>query len=231
MAAGKASLWAEELDRVVAVVNHQVILASDVDLEMRLERLLPNLAADERGKGAMVRALDRLTTQALIDQQIVEEDPQGLEVEDGELNRSLNELRQNVPACRQVDCRSDDGWARYLSTVDLTPARVAEYWRHRMALLRFIEERFRAGIRITPEEIAQYYQEKLVPEYARREDAPALEKVSQRIQEILLQQKVNLLFNDWLNSLKEEGQVEILDPLLEPGTSKAGAGPGGGVGR
>jgi peptidyl-prolyl cis-trans isomerase SurA len=83
-----------------------------------------------------------------------------------------------------------------------------------MAVLRFIELRFRSGIRITPEEIQKYYQDSLVPKYARSEDAPSLEKLSQRIQEILLQERVNSLLNDWVKSLQEQGQVEILDPAL-----------------
>jgi hypothetical protein len=98
-----------------------------------------------------------------------------------------------------------------------------------MAVLRFIELRFRSGIRITPEEIAAYYKDSLVPKYARPQDAPPLEKISPRIQEILLQQRVNLLLNDWLKSLQDQGQVEILDPTLRKPDSEedggAAAGP------
>jgi hypothetical protein len=68
---------------------------------------------------------------------------------------------------------------------------------------------------------------------------PTLDKVSPRIEEILLQQKVNLLFDDWLTNLHKQGEVEVLEPELEspesPGipetsiesTSKDGTGGGG----
>jgi peptidyl-prolyl cis-trans isomerase SurA len=104
-----------------------------------------------------------------------------------------------------------------------------------MALLRFIEQRFRSGIRIAPEEIQKYYQETLVPQYTKSSDAPPLDRISNRIQEILLQQQVNILLNDWLKSLKEQGQVEILDPAFaEPATptpqpGSASPGEGGGL--
>ena len=217
---------ATELDRVVAVVNNQAILASDLDFEMHVFKLLP---IGSRRDLTPASSLERLTTRALIEQQILQQDPHGMDVSPKDLNDSLDELRQNLPACKQRDCSTEAGWAAYLATLGLTPDRVADYWAHRMAVLRFIEMRFRSGIRITPEEIAAYYKDSLVPKYAKPEDAPPLEKISPRIQEILLQQRVNLLLNDWLKSLQDQGQVEILDPALRKPDSEddggAAAGP------
>ena len=201
----------QELDSVVAVVNNQTILASDLDLEMRIFKLLP--IGGKRDFTAQ-KSLERLITRALIEQQILQQDPHGMDVTPAELTASLEELRQSLPACKQTDCSTPAGWASYLSTFGLTSDRVADYWSHRMAVLRFIELRFRSGIRITPEEIATYYKDSLVPKYARPGDAPPLEKIAPRIQEILLQQRVNVLLNDWLKSLQDQGQVEILDPTL-----------------
>ena len=205
------TLKPQTLDSVVAVVNSQVILSSDLDLEMRVFRLLP---IGSREDFTSAKALQRLTTRALIEQQIVQEDPQGLDISPKELQDSLTELRQSLPVCKIRDCTTTAGWTAYLATLGLTPERVSAYWTHRMAVLRFIELRFRSGIRITQEEIQKYYQETLVPKYAKPEDAPPLEKLGPRIQEILLQQQVNALLNDWLKSLQDQGQVEVLDPAL-----------------
>jgi len=211
-----------QLDSVVAVVNNQVVLASDLDLEMRVFRLLP---IGSRGDFTPAKSLERLTMRALIEQQILLEDPHGLEVSPKDLEDSLAELRQNLPDCKHRDCVSNQGWAAFLATLGLTPERVSQYWARRMAVLRFIELRFRSGNRVTPEEIEKYYRESLVPKYAKPEDAPPLDKVSQRIQEILLQQKVNALLNDWLKSLQDQGQVEILDPALKAASAKDEAKP------
>jgi peptidyl-prolyl cis-trans isomerase SurA len=210
-AAGTDAGRPQMLDRVVAVVNDQVILASDIDLEMRIFHLLP---IGDRGDSTPPKALERLTTRLLIEQQIVQEDPHGLEIAPAELAAGLTELRQSLPACKRRDCTTLAGWSAYLATLGLTPARVADYWSHRMAVLRFIEQRFRSGVRIAPEEIQKYYRETLVPRYASPQDAPPLERISPRIQEILLQQQVNVLLNDWLKSLQDQGHVEILDPAL-----------------
>jgi hypothetical protein len=214
------------LDSVIAVVNNQVILASDLDLEMRVFRLLP---IGKRGDFTPAKALERLTTRALIEQQIVQEDPHGLDIAPKELTDSLDELRQSLPACKLRDCATSAGWAAYLATLGLSPERVSDYWTHRMAVLRFIELRFRSGNRVTPEEIQKYYKEEMVPKYARPEDAPALEKISPRIEEILLQQKVNALLEDWLKSLQDQGQVEILDPVLRAQAAEENAQPASAV--
>jgi hypothetical protein len=201
----------QTLDSVVAVVNSQVILASDLDLEMRVARLLP---VGDPSDASPTAALQRLITRALIEQQIQQEDPQALQVTRQDLDDSLNELRQNLPACKHRDCDTQAGWAGYLASMGLTADRFDDYWSRRIAVLRFIEQRFRSGIRITPEEIEKYYRLTLVPHYDSAQEAPALDKVAPRIQEILLEQQVNALLDDWLKSLQSQGQVEILVPSL-----------------
>jgi len=48
--------------------------------------------------------------------------------------------------------------------------------------------------------------------------------VSSRIEEILLQQRVNQLFDDWLATLRKQGQIEVLDPSLETATANGDQG-------
>ena len=211
------------LDSAIAVVNNQVILKSDLDLETKIFKLLPiGDASDYTAQ----KAMERLVTRALIEQQILLEDPHGLEVSPQDLQASLTELRQSLPACKHRDCTTAAGWRSYLLTLDLSPDRVESYWANRMAILRFIEQRFRSGIRIAPEEIQKYYQTDLLPRYAKPEDAPPLARLSDRIQEILLQQRVNALLGDWLKSLQSQGQVEVLDASLRAPGSDAGDGLG-----
>jgi hypothetical protein len=85
-----------------------------------------------------------------------------------------------------------------------------------MEMLAFIERRFRQGIRISQEETETYYRDSLLPQYAKGEKVPALNDVAPRIEEILLQQQVSAMFTAWLENLRKQGDVEILDPALEP---------------
>jgi hypothetical protein len=211
------------LDSVVAVVNNQAILGSDIDHEIRLSVLDP-------GRGGMgvltpARALDQLIGRALIQQQIRQEDVQASEPTQAEVNARLGEIRRELPACVRQNCGSDAGWKAFLAAHALTEEGVEAYLRYRLQILRFIEQRFRQGISISPEEIAAYYHETLLPQYAKGEAIPPLDKVSARIQEILLQQRVNGLFDDWLNNLRKQGDVEVLDPSLETPAAPAASNP------
>lgn len=198
------------LDRVEAVVNRQVILASDLDKEIRLSVLDP--AVGVRGVQTRARALELLISRSLIQQQIRQEDVQAVEPTQHEVDARLAELRKELPACVHQNCASDAGWKAFLAASDLTPSEVETYLRNRIEILRFIEQRFRQGIQISQQEIETYYKDTLLPQYASRESAPPLDKVSSRIQEILLQEQVNALFSDWLQNLRKQGDVEILDP-------------------
>ena len=215
------------LDRVVAVVNNHAILWSDLDDEIRLSVLDPGRG----GLGTLTRsvALEQLISRALIQQQIRQEDEQAANPPQAEVDARLAEIRHEIPACVRENCASDAGWSAFLKEHHLTPERVESYLRYRLEILRFIERRFREGIRISPQEIATYYHDTLLPQYAKGEAIPTLDKVSPRIQEILLQQKVNVLFADWLQNLRKQGDVEVLDPaLLSPEKQDAtGAGEGG----
>jgi hypothetical protein len=205
------------LDRVVAVVNRRVILASDVEDEMQLSVLEPSHAADSAGrqKPTRQRALEQLISRALIEQQIRQEDEQTAEPPASEIAARLHEIRAELPACVRANCASDAGWKAFLAAHGLTPQRVETYMLRRLEVLRFIEQRFRQGIQISQQQIATYYTDTLLPQYAPGEAAPTLAQVAPRIQEILLEQQVNALFDDWLANLRKQGDVEILDPALE----------------
>ena len=201
------------IDRVVAVVNNQAILASDLDEEIRLSVLDPAQA----GLGALTRkrALEQLIGRALIQQQIREEDERAADPSQAEVDARLTEIRKEVPACIREKCATEAGWKAFLAAHGLTQERVETYLRYRVQILRFIERRFRQGIQISPQEVESYYRETLLPQYAAGEAVPALDTVAPRIQEILLQRQVNVLFDDWLKNLRKQGEVEVLDPALE----------------
>ena len=202
------------LDRVVAVVNKHVILASDLDDEIRLSVLDP----DTVGQVELTRqqALDQLISRTLIQQQIREEDVQAIEPSEAEVDARLHEIRTELPTCVRQNCASDAGWKAFLAAHGLTEERVEAYLRYRLEILRFIEKRFRQGIQISPQQIELYYHETLLPQYAPGETVPPLDQVAPRIQEILLQQQVNVLFDNWLTNLRKQGDVEVLDPDLIP---------------
>jgi peptidyl-prolyl cis-trans isomerase SurA len=201
------------IDRVIAVVNNHAILASDLQDEVQLSVLDSSRSQGDNASPQQV--LEQLISQTLIEQQIRQEDTSAINPEQSEIDTRLKEIRNQLPACVQYNCSTDEGWKTFLDKRGLTPAQVDTYMRHRIQILRFIELRFRQGISISQKEVASYYNEKLLPQYSSGSSIPTLDQVAPRIQEILLQQQVNLLFDDWLQNMRKQGDVEILDPTLE----------------
>jgi hypothetical protein len=209
------------LDRVIAVVNGRAILSSDLKEEILLSVLEPQ----EAGKieETLQQALERLISRTLIRQQIRQEDTQSIEPSAETVQQRIAQIRKQLPICVRENCATDAGWNTFLVTRGLTQRRVEAYLRSRTQILTFIEMRFRQGIRISQQETEAYYHNTLVPQYQAGQAVPSLTDVAPRIEEILLQQKVNAMFSDWLDSLRKQGDVEVVDSSLE-----AAAGPGAG---
>jgi peptidyl-prolyl cis-trans isomerase SurA len=196
------------LDRLVAVVNGDVLLESDVDEERRFEEVQPYRTPAESTRAKII---ERLIDRALILQQAALE-PEDV-VTDQEVDAQLATLRKDIPACKQYHCETDEGWKKFLGDHGFTVEEFSARWRKRMQLLKFIEVRFRNGIRIKDDEIQAYYEKTMLPEYAKRKvTPPPLETIKRRIEEVLLQQEVGALLQDWLKSLRVQGSVRIITP-------------------
>jgi peptidyl-prolyl cis-trans isomerase SurA len=214
------------LDHVVAVINGSVILQSDINEELAYAVLQP--FSIRRQHDTPQTALQRLIDRALILQQMATAqtvDPPSPE----EVQASILQLRGLIPDCGQYHCKTEEGWQAFLQAKGLTEQEVDVRSRQRILILGFIQSRFGAGVRVTPAEIADYYSKILLPQFAGKPvKAPTLAAVSPRIEEIILQQRVSSLLLDWLQSLKTEGSVSILDPLYgKVGTTGSGDESGG----
>jgi peptidyl-prolyl cis-trans isomerase SurA len=197
------------VDQVIAVVNGDLILESDVDEERRFEAFQP--LSEPAGKFSRTDAINRLIDRALILQQ-AKLQPEN-EVTLDEARAQLQQIRKDIPACKQYHCEIEEGWKKFVEAQGFTVPTLEERWRQRMQILKFIELRFQSGIRISAEEIKEYYEKTLLPEYAtQKATPPPLDSISDRIQEILLQQRVSALLLDWLKSLKAQGTVRFMKP-------------------
>ena len=147
-----------ELDHVVAIIGSNVILQSDVEQEMHLSALEPLLILP--GQNTPDSALRRLIDRTLILQQMKQQQ-QPTATPAAEADKSLVELRKQIPACAQYHCETAEGWGGFLRSNQLSEEMVEQRWSQRMAMLNFIDLRFRSGIRISQDQIATYYQKTL----------------------------------------------------------------------
>jgi peptidyl-prolyl cis-trans isomerase SurA len=155
--------------------------------------------------------IDRLIDRDLILQQIaLQPEPP---IADAQVDAELAALRKAFPECAAYHCETDAGWEKFVADQGFTLEEVRERWRQRMEVLRFIEQRFRMGIRIAQAGDRRLLQEDAGSGYEKQKVTPPPEaSIADRIQEILLQQQVNKLLDDWLTSLRAQGSVRMLKP-------------------
>lgn len=206
------------LDRVVADVDGQAILASDVDDEMRFSALQPGVEPAE--DNTPQRALNRVIDRTLIDQQRALQ-PGVAVVSQKDVDRAIADMRKQISAAAKTDCESDAGWQAFLALHGFTPGEVEDRMRERLAILKFIDVRFGVVVQVSNGDVKNYYEQVLAPEL-KKEKAPVpdLRAVAPRIREILRQRQVTNMIDEWLKTLRAEGHVQLLD------TTYAEAGEG-----
>lgn len=205
---GEAAGGPVTLDRVVAIVNGDLILESDVDAEKRFAAFQP---FTEPKPPSTEELIERLIDRTLILQQmsLQPETP----ITNAQVDAQLATLRKSIPKCAAYHCETEAGWEKFVADQGFTMEQVKSRWKQRMEVLQFIEERFRMGIRIEQSDIDAYYKDTMLPVYEKDKVTPPAEAtIADRIQEIVLEQRVNKLLDDWLTALRAQGTVRILKP-------------------
>jgi parvulin-like peptidyl-prolyl isomerase len=208
---------AQVVDRMVAVVNKRVILESELDQTTRVEFLLQGKPIQSLTHADRSVVLERLIDRSLLDQQIV--NPAMLDPSPEELAAKIKEIRDSM-----AGAAANDRWNAILSGYGLTQQDVEEQLTSQFRILRFIDLRFRGLVRVDKEAIAAYYQERFLPEVRKRNASePKLSEVSNKIEQILAEQRIDELLNNWLKTLRAQAHIERM--LSAAAAASAGAAP------
>jgi hypothetical protein len=203
------------VDRIVAVVNKRVIMESKLDQEVRLGRLLQGKpsAGDKLDPAEVSSTLDQLIDRELLEQQILRGDMETPSPD--EVARRVDEIRGRTPGLE-----TDAGWKARLAADDLTEQDVKRRIISEFSVLHYVDVRFRDLVRVDKAAIAAFYQEQFLPELRRRGVAePPLAAVSDKIERILVEQRVDAMLNEWLETLRTQAQIEnFLAPPNAPGS-------------
>ncbi len=215
-AAGQAQVV---VDRMAAVVNKQVIMESELDQEMRLEALLEGQppAGARLGTPEALHVLDQMVDRALLEQTIRQSDVPSPSPD--EVAQRLKDIRARIPGAD-----TESGWKARLAADDLTQRDVENHVMAEFRVLHYIDLRFRGLVRVDKTEIAAYYQEKFLPQL-RRQGAPEppLADVSDKIEKVLVEQRLDEMLNEWLQTLRLQAHIEKM--LAAPSVPPRGANP------
>jgi hypothetical protein len=194
-------------DRIVAVVDEDPILASD------LERVIA-LALVPRQPGEGDEAYRRRVLEQLIDNRLQahEIDRFGLgQVAVGRVERAVAEIRARFA--------SEEEFGRRLAEVDMDLERLRQLVARQLLVLDYIDERLAVRVLVTLEDVQKHYDEVLIPELRRRGAAvPPIAEVREDIRELLRQRKLDEEIEAWTERLRREADVsrffaEPLPPL------------------
>lgn len=192
----------ELLDRIVATVNTHVILQSDWDDDVRFEAFMSGRKPEEETGEERKAALDRLIDQDILRDQMRMADlkPAGVEAIKKQIDNLKNEQVREHPG---------QSWETTLSRYQLTDKVVEDHVAAELEQLQLVDLRFRPSIQVSAGDIEKYYRQQIIPKLP-VSDPLSLNDAAPKIKEILTQEKINLLLNSWLETLRSQAQIRIL---------------------
>lgn len=185
----------EVLDRIVARVDTDIILMSDVRELAKYQTLV-----DEKPES------DAQILNRLIDQWIVRNEAKAAlfpQPSDAEVERSLNRLKRSFS--------SPEAFEERKKQAGLTDEEVQRMLKSQLYLSNYLDSRFRASTHVEEKDVEEFYTKRLVPRAeARNQNPPTLDAARPYIQEALVQQAINEQADRWLKESRGRLKVENL---------------------
>jgi hypothetical protein len=194
------------IDRMVAVVDNQVITQSDWDEQERFEALAEGRSAAVQHSPA---ALERLIDRVLISEHLSKARLQHATPED--VSSQIAAIRKQLPAAQSQD---DAAWRKTLAAYAISEEDLAQIVAEQVDVLRFVDLRFRPSVQVPQEELETYYNKTFLPELkkagASDAEPPPLKQVEERIRQVLTEQRVNEILNSWVQSLRTQASIRLI---------------------
>jgi len=185
----------EVIDRIVARVDTDIILLSDVRALSRYQFFMDGKSESD------AEILNRL-----IDQWIVRNEAKTAlfpQPSNEDVQRSLERLKRSFSSPEAFEERKKQS--------GLTDEDVERMLRAQLYLSNYLDSRFRASIQIDEKEIEEFYESRIVPRAeSQGKQPPLLEEARGFIQEALVQRAINVQSERWLKESRARLRVENL---------------------
>jgi hypothetical protein len=183
----------EVVDRIVARVENDVILLSDVRALSRYQQFLDDKSESD------AQILDRLLDQWIVRTEAdVSRSPQPSEAD---IDRSLDRIRSSFASEQEYEARRKQA--------GLTEQNVRAMVSSQLYLSNYLDSRFRPAVHVDPKEVEEFYQNAIVPRAkARGQEPPSLDVARDSIQEALVQNGINQQAERWLKESRLRLHVE-----------------------
>jgi peptidyl-prolyl cis-trans isomerase SurA len=189
------------LDRIVATVNHQIILQSEWQDAVRYEAFVSGRGLDQAEASDRKAALDHLIDQELLREQMRSS---GFpHASSQEVDKRIQEIRKQY-----AGTESEAGWQATLGRYGLTEAELKKRVGLQVDLMGLVDARLRPNVTIDSKSIESYYNQELLPQLRQSgaKQVP-LADVTPKIKELLIQQKMNQMLIAWLQDLRSGSEI------------------------
>ena len=189
------------IDRIVARIENDVILLSDVRLLSRYQLFVDGKSESD------AEILDRLIDQWIVRNEAnVARTPKPSEAE---IDRGLQRLQQSFD--------SKDDYEARRKLAGLSEADVRRLIADQLHLNNYLDTRFRASVQVNEQAIEAFYQNALLPRAkARGQNPPSLDAAHDYVQEALVQAGINEQADRWLNESRARIHVTKMLGENEP---------------
>ncbi len=201
---GSVRTYGEEIDRLLAAVNGKVITEGDLVLARSLNAVIS--PGDAPSADAKSQEIERL-----IDQELMRQELKNFRLgqEDG----------TGIPARLQTlrDAYAQKGgMAEVLRRLGLQESELISYLQLESAVQVFVNFRFRPFAAVSDEEIKSYYGERLAAQFRKSGLAlPPLEQIAGKIEEILREEKINAMLEQWIREIRRNSRIEYFDAAID----------------
>lgn len=184
-------------DRILAIVDDEPILASDVEQLVRLGLLPRGEAEDQRQYRR--RILDQLIEQTL---RYHEVDRFGFaEVPVDKVEEELARVRSGFA--------SEDAFAQRLSELSITVDQLKQFLARQIMVLVYVDERLGARVFVGMEHIQDYYDNTLTPALREAGDpVPPIDDVRESIRAVLREERLDEELEKWTFELRQAADIE-----------------------
>jgi hypothetical protein len=192
-------------DRILAVVDEDPVLASDVERVITLGLAEP-LPTTEEGGEESAEAFRRRVLEGLIEQRLRFHAVELFGFEEmpfEEVDLEVAKLEQRHGGA--------EGLERRLKEVGLSKDGLRQLLLRQLMVLTYIEERLGPRIFIRQEDIQAYYQDQLRPQLeAAGTPLPPLDQVRESIRRVLREKRLNDEIRQWTQELREAAEVKVM---------------------
>jgi peptidyl-prolyl cis-trans isomerase SurA len=183
-------------DRVLAVVDEDPVLASDVGRVVKLGLMKPD--AGEAEPAFRRRVLNSLVEELLRFHEIDRFGFEQVPVEEIEAN--VAKIRARFP--------DEAAFKKALQEVGLDLKGLRQLVARQLLVLTYVDERLGARVFVSLDDISKYYKNVLTPEMQKRgQPVPLLDEVREEIREVLKQQRMNQELEKWTEELRAKADI------------------------